>query len=165
MEDLAAEAAERSLELRGLVEKGARLRKKKALGDLLKALTEVGVSRRRSAVPPEDRTVQAWFLQVSLSISAIAIPPQPHCCCSVVQSFLCRHFPLLSLHVFCLLFRPFRPERLKSPYSPFSPCPAPLHTWCRSFSTTSRKADLSCSSGTPAACKPYMPVNQPRLPI
>lgn len=64
MEELAGEAAERSLQLRGLTEKGARLRKKKALGDLLKALAGQGLSRRRSAVPVQERTVQDWFLQV-----------------------------------------------------------------------------------------------------
>lgn len=63
VEQLAAEAAERSLQLRGLTDKGARLRKKKALGDLLKALQGQGLSRRRSAVPVQDRTVQDWFLQ------------------------------------------------------------------------------------------------------
>lgn len=66
VEELAVEAAERSLQLRGLTDKGARLRKKKALGDLLKALAGQGLSRRRSAVPAHDRTVQDWFLQVRL---------------------------------------------------------------------------------------------------
>jgi len=62
---VAGEAAEWALELRQLTNKGARLRKKKALNDLLKALGALGLTRRRSAVPPHDRTVQAWFTQVS----------------------------------------------------------------------------------------------------
>ena len=65
IEEVAGEAAERALELRQLTDKGARLRKKKALNDLLKALEGLGLTRRRAAVPPHDRTVQAWFTQVS----------------------------------------------------------------------------------------------------
>ncbi len=61
---LGAEAAQRALELRGLSEKGAAPRKKKALTDLLKALQEAGVSRRRSAIPADQRSVHSWFAQV-----------------------------------------------------------------------------------------------------
>ena len=68
VEEAASEAAVRALELRQLTDKGARLRKKKALNDLLKALADFGFTRRRSAVPAHDRTVQAWFSQVSSSI-------------------------------------------------------------------------------------------------
>ena len=64
---LGAEAAQRALELRGLSEKGAAPRKKKALTDLLKALQEAGVSRRRSAVPADQRSVHSWFAQVGLA--------------------------------------------------------------------------------------------------
>ena len=59
-----ATGIERALQLRQTSDKGARLRKKKALNDLLKALGEMGLSRSRSAVPVNDRTVQAWFTQV-----------------------------------------------------------------------------------------------------
>lgn len=65
VEEAAGEAAARALELRQLTDKGARLRKKKALNDLLKALADFGFTKRRSAVPAHDRTVQAWFSQVS----------------------------------------------------------------------------------------------------
>lgn len=61
---LAAEAAQRALELRGLTAKGARLRKKKALTDLLEALQAAGASRHVSAVPAAQRTVHSWFTQV-----------------------------------------------------------------------------------------------------
>jgi len=60
---LAGEAAARALELRGLAERGARARKKKALTDFLRALEAAGASRRRSAVPAAERSVQAWFEQ------------------------------------------------------------------------------------------------------
>jgi hypothetical protein len=43
------------------VGKGAKTRKKKALVDMLRALQAVGLSRHRSAVPPRDREVAAWF--------------------------------------------------------------------------------------------------------
>ncbi|KAL0049173.1 hypothetical protein WJX82_008148 [Trebouxia sp. C0006] len=65
IEEVAGEAAERALELRQVTDKGARLRKKKALNDLLKALGALGLTRRRAAVPPHDRTVHAWFTQIS----------------------------------------------------------------------------------------------------
>ena len=75
VEQLAGEAAERALELRQLTEKGARLRKKKALIDLLKALADLGFTKRRSAVPAHDRTVQAWFSQViNLTVLHSALP-------------------------------------------------------------------------------------------
>lgn len=64
IDGLAGEAAERALALRGDTERGARARKKKALTDLLKALQAAGVSRRRTAVPPDFRGTQAWFRQV-----------------------------------------------------------------------------------------------------
>lgn len=65
VEEVAGEAAARAGELRQLTDKGARLRKKKALNDLLKALAGFGFTRRRSAVPAHNRTVQQWFSQVS----------------------------------------------------------------------------------------------------
>ncbi|KAL0028971.1 hypothetical protein WJX77_009058 [Trebouxia sp. C0004] len=65
IEEVAGEAAERALELRQVTDKGARLRKKKALNDLLKALGALGFTRRRAAVPAHDRTVHAWFTQIS----------------------------------------------------------------------------------------------------
>ena len=65
VEEVAGEAAARAVELRQLTDKGARLRKKKALNDLLKALAGFGFTRRRSAIPVHDRTVQQWFSQVS----------------------------------------------------------------------------------------------------
>ena len=72
---MAGEAAERALELRGVSDKGARLRKKKALNDLLKALGALGLTRRRSAVPANDRTVQAWFTQVGWAgVSLLVVP-------------------------------------------------------------------------------------------
>ena len=64
LDALAAEAAQRALELRGLTAKGARLRKKKALTDLLEALQAAGASRHVSAVPAAQRTVHSWFAQV-----------------------------------------------------------------------------------------------------
>ncbi len=67
IEEVAGEAAERALELRQVTDKGARLRKKKALNDLLKALGALGLTRRRAAVPPHDRTVHAWFTQVHIT--------------------------------------------------------------------------------------------------
>ena len=63
LEALAGEAAQRALELRALGERGARARKKKALTDFLRALEAAGASRRRSAVPAAERSVQAWFEQ------------------------------------------------------------------------------------------------------
>ncbi|GAB4814208.1 hypothetical protein N2152v2_001254 [Parachlorella kessleri] len=65
IDGLASEAAERALALRDDAEKGARSRKKKALTDLLKGLAAAGVSRRRTAVPPSHRGVQAWFGQAA----------------------------------------------------------------------------------------------------
>ena len=64
MDDLAGEAAQRALELQGLTEKGARARKKKALIDFMRALDQLGVSAKRSAVPAAERSVHAWFYQV-----------------------------------------------------------------------------------------------------
>ena len=64
LEDLAGEVAQRALELRGLAEKGARARKKKALIDFMRTLDQVGVSAKRSAVPAAERSVHAWFSQV-----------------------------------------------------------------------------------------------------
>ena len=58
--------AQRALELRGLTEKGARARKKKALIDFMRALEQAGVSAKRSAVPAAERSVHAWFSQVWL---------------------------------------------------------------------------------------------------
>lgn len=68
LDDLASEAAQHALELRGLGEKGAKARKKKALVDFLRALGSAGVSHRRSAVPQNERSVHEWFSQASLSL-------------------------------------------------------------------------------------------------
>ena len=73
IEAVAGEAAERALQLRQTSDKGARLRKKKALNDLLKALGEMGLSRSRSAVPTNDRSVQDWFTQVSTTDQRFAV--------------------------------------------------------------------------------------------
>lgn len=51
VDDMAASAAQRAAELAADVEKGARLRKKKALNDLLKVLAEMGVSKHTSSIP------------------------------------------------------------------------------------------------------------------
>ena len=61
LDALAAAAAERALLLSQDSTKGARLRKKKALTDLLAALGEAGASKRASAVPPDDRAPSDWF--------------------------------------------------------------------------------------------------------
>ena len=44
-----------------LAGKGARALKKKALTDMLRALSSLGLSRHRRAVPQGDREVSAWF--------------------------------------------------------------------------------------------------------
>ena len=72
LDDLAVEAAQRALELRGLAEKGARARKKKALVDFMYALAQAGASAKRSAVPAAERSVYAWFSQVR-SLASYAI--------------------------------------------------------------------------------------------
>ena len=72
LDDLAGEAAQRALELRGLAEKGARSRKKKALVDFMHALAAAGASAKRSAVPATERGMHAWFSQVwPMAIHAI----------------------------------------------------------------------------------------------
>jgi midasin len=53
--------AVRASELRSDVSKGAKLRKRKALSDLLQALGALGLSRHAKDVPPNDRTASAWF--------------------------------------------------------------------------------------------------------
>ena len=64
LDDLAGEAAQRAVELRGLAAKGARARKKKALIDFMQALAQAGASAKRSMVPAAERSVHAWFCQV-----------------------------------------------------------------------------------------------------
>ena len=86
IEAVAGEAAEHALQLRQTSDKGARLRKKKALNDLLKALGEMGFSRSRSAVPINDRNVQAWFTQVRRTHNWL--PNQPCCAASYKHSRL-----------------------------------------------------------------------------
>lgn len=82
VEEVAGEAAGRAVELRAVTDKGARLRKKKALNDLLKALAGFGFTRRRSAIPALDRTVPQWFTQVStLACAACA------CMCCTALGF------------------------------------------------------------------------------
>ena len=52
---------------------GAKARKKAALTGLLQGLAALGISKRRSAVPPAERSAQSWFRQVwadSHSLSA-----------------------------------------------------------------------------------------------
>jgi midasin len=61
LDDLAATAASRALSLSTDTTKGARLRKKKALTDLLHALGDAGFSKRASDVPSSDRDAAAWF--------------------------------------------------------------------------------------------------------
>ena len=74
LDELAAEAAQHAMELRGLSEKGARARKKKALVDFLHALGEAGVSHRRLAVPVTERSVHSWFSQARRLHSCICKP-------------------------------------------------------------------------------------------
>ena len=70
VDDLAGTIAQRATELRWVVAKGARAQKKRALTALLEALQAAGASRRRSAVPAAERTVQSWFRQVRALTSA-----------------------------------------------------------------------------------------------
>jgi midasin len=63
LDDLAATAASRALALSTDTTKGARLRKKKALTDLLHAIGDAGFSKRASDVPAGDRDAAAWFSQ------------------------------------------------------------------------------------------------------
>jgi midasin len=63
LDDLAATAASRALSLSTDTTKGARLRKKKALTDLLHALGDAGFSKRASDVPASDRDAAVWFGQ------------------------------------------------------------------------------------------------------
>jgi midasin len=65
VDGLAGEAAQRATELKSLTDKGARARKKKALTDFLAALKGAGLSTARSAVPAAERSVHAWFAQVT----------------------------------------------------------------------------------------------------
>jgi midasin len=64
VQNLASSAASRALELRADVTKGSKARKKKGLIDLFKALSEAGISKHRSAVPADQRSVTSWFLLV-----------------------------------------------------------------------------------------------------
>ena len=87
VDDLAGTVAARATELRALTAKGARAQKKRALTALLEALQAAGASRRRSAVPAAERSVQSWFRQASLG----ARPPFPRRCladCSCPQALL-----------------------------------------------------------------------------
>ena len=63
LEELSTDLIETSLELRAVTDKSAKLRKKKALVDLFKYLEQLGLSRRKTAVPASERTVQSWFQQ------------------------------------------------------------------------------------------------------
>lgn len=72
-EGLAGQAVEAALQLREQTDKGSRARKKKALTDFLAALTELGLSRLRTAVPPSQRSPHAWLLQVGCCSSAPAV--------------------------------------------------------------------------------------------
>lgn len=51
LDELASMAVSRSLELSKDSSKAAKSRKRKALSDFLKAVSEAGVSKRRSAIP------------------------------------------------------------------------------------------------------------------
>lgn len=64
VDDVAATIAGRAVELKSLVSKGAKARKKMAVTALLEAMANLGVSKRRSAVPALERSVQSWFRQV-----------------------------------------------------------------------------------------------------
>jgi midasin len=79
LDDLAATAASRALQLSADISKGARLRKKKALNDLLHALAATGFSKRASDVPADDRDAAAWFshTQPCLTGSALLQPLHP----------------------------------------------------------------------------------------
>lgn len=65
LDDVAATIAGRAVELKSLVSKGAKARKKMAVTALLAAMANLGVAKRRSAVPASERAVQSWFRQVS----------------------------------------------------------------------------------------------------
>eukprot|EP00884_Botryococcus_braunii_P010665 jgi/Botrbrau1/195/Bobra.0022s0175.1 len=62
-EEVAERAAETAVQLREQTDKAARARKKKALTDFLAALGDLGLSRMRTAVPPQQRSPHSWFLQ------------------------------------------------------------------------------------------------------
>ncbi|KAG1668462.1 hypothetical protein FOA52_005235 [Chlamydomonas sp. UWO 241] len=82
VEELAVSAAVRASELRGDGTKGARLRKQKALSDLLHALGALGLSRRAADVPKGDRTATDWFkhappdmVPLLMGAGGSAVPP------------------------------------------------------------------------------------------
>lgn len=79
VDGMATTIAARASELRGMAGKGARAQKKRALTALAEALQGAGVSRRRSAVPAAERSVQSWFRQVH----AIGLRVPPGACSRV----------------------------------------------------------------------------------
>ena len=95
LDSLAGEAAQRAAELRGAVGKGARPLKKKALGDFLRALQAAGASAFRTAVPADERSVSAWFMQVLHALQSVEVQlmravclPGPCRCCACYQRSL-----------------------------------------------------------------------------
>jgi len=71
-DELASDVAARAVALRSDVSKGAKARKKKALVDFFRALAAAGVSKLRSAVPPNRRGVQAWFSQPVPNLTSLS---------------------------------------------------------------------------------------------
>ena len=53
--------------------------------DLFKALVAAGVSRRRSAVPPSQRGVQAWFAQRGPAVDSLLLQGGPGVAAEQVQ--------------------------------------------------------------------------------
>lgn len=69
-DELAGKAAQRAIQLRHDVAKGAKARKKKALVDLLRALSDAKISKLRSTVPAAHRGVNSWFAQNAPSLQS-----------------------------------------------------------------------------------------------
>ena len=68
---LARAAAERTSELRQDMHKRTRSRKKKALTDFMRALSDIGVSKRRSAVPSGEQHVYAWLQKPAVTLDSL----------------------------------------------------------------------------------------------
>lgn len=71
VDDVAVSAAIRSSELKADTSKGAKLRKRKALTDLLEALRGLGLATAASAVPRDQRDVAAWFKQAPPALGSL----------------------------------------------------------------------------------------------
>lgn len=74
LEDICAAVVSRAAALR-TDRNATRPMKKKALTDLLRALVDVGVSPRRSAVPAGDRDPAAWFVLPRVDAEPAFAPP------------------------------------------------------------------------------------------